>query len=719
MADVADLLEQAQDADKKQRKNAVKELGNLDVQYESVMDTLRDLAANDSDKGVRKEADKSIQALSSKPLEGASITKEVEIDDDSSEYSLQEGEYDVDSSMDKREEDRLEMQAEGKGLMVSLQEKNYVTMDYYGEVQSTDQSSGSIVVANSGSKDRITGVDLELKNINNIQSETELSDKTNIGLLKPGMDNAWKVDYKFEAAITPIKIEQSYADPETGTSPNFASGAEQSFEAQIVVTNTTDSAIYNLKGEKTVNELASLSGSNSTKGNVNANANVIEFVIDELAAGESATVTLQLTASLPEDEPSYKSGELKVTYENKDTLGSGLDFDSVDGVSTIRQRVKRTQRETEPGFYDCQIVFQNLSEFVYDLNKFEVFAGDIESSELVLSWDGTAVSEDEREIVPGESVDYKFVFESPEGSPSFGEHVEFSVQHEIVKSALTQILLPVEDLKFMALDIAKAFMVDGEEINKFEIPSYVETEIPTMLTVTGVGSYPLEGIIITDEIAAGFRGPMEDQVVLSRGSEDVPSGEYNLSVSDNELRIELEHLEESPAGGFKEGDQFIIKYVQIADKLGALEEKIATKSSAEGYIYSAADARVIATTENDDLELVVLHVRDDLDIGKVVESIDYEGSDAFRISLEADNMGSSTVSLFLEDLIPNGFRFLEETLESQPEAERMDPKSHGDGTIYGLKFNNISPDSNVRASFVVIEEDSTADPRKLQAVFRG
>ncbi|MHA2029124.1 MAG: hypothetical protein ACW99Q_07025, partial [Candidatus Kariarchaeaceae archaeon] len=281
-----------------------------------------------------------------------------------------------------------------------------------------------------------------------------------------------------------------------------------------------------------------------------------------------------------------------------------------------------------------------------------------------------------------------------------------------------QIMLPVEDLRFMALSISKSFMLDGEESSKFEIPSYVETEIPTMLTVTGVGSFPLEAVTITDEIPGGFRAPVQDQVVVLRDDTDVPPPEYNLSISENEIRIDLEHLEETPAGGFKEGDTFVVKYVQVADKLEALEENIVTRSEAEGYIYSAPDAKVRSTAE-DDLELMVIHVRDDLDIGKVVESIDHDGNDAFRISLEADNMGSSTVSLFLEDLVPNGFRFIEETLETQPLAERMDPKSHGDGTIYGLKFNDVTPDSNVRASFVVVEEDSSADPRKLQAVFRG
>ncbi|OLS28751.1 MAG: hypothetical protein HeimC2_04810 [Candidatus Heimdallarchaeota archaeon LC_2] len=717
MADVAELLELAQDGNKKTRQNAVKDLGKLDAQYESVMSLLQDLSANDSEKGVRKEADKSLKSLSGKPVEGATLSKEVEIDDSADEYSLKEGEYDVDSSMDKRLEDQAEMAAEGKGLMVVLKEQSFVSMNYQGEVLSTKQSKGLISVVNTGTNDRITGVDLILENISDIKSESALAEKTNIGLLKPGMDNAWNFDYEFEKPVTTIKVEQSYVDGE-GTSPNFAGGEETNFEAKIEITNTTDSTIYNVKAVKSLNELASLSGSDSTKGSINASSENVEFNIDELEVGESATLTLNLAASLPEDVPAYKAGKLKLFYENRDALSSGIKFGSVDGVSTIKQRVKRKQRETEPGFYDCQIVFQNLSEFVYDLNKFEVFAGDIESSELVLSWDGTSVSEDEREIVPGESVDYKFVFEFAEGVPSFGEHVEFSVQHELKQVSITEIVLPSEELKFMALGISKSFMIEGSKVNKFEIPSYVETEIPTLLTVKGIGSYPLEGISVMDEIAPGFMAPTEDQVVVSRGEEDLSSSDYNLSISDSELRIDLEHLEDTPAGGLKEGDEFVIKYVQVANKLEALEENIVTKSEAEGFIYSAPDAKVRAIAE-DDLELVVLHERDDLDIGKVVESIDHDGADGYRIRLEAENFGSSTVSVFLEDLVPNGFRFVEESLETQPEAERMDPKSHGDGTIYGLKFNDVAPDSNVSASFIVMEEDSTADPRKLQAVFRG
>ncbi len=717
MADVAELLELAQDENKKTRQNAVKDLGKLDVQYDSVMNLLQDLSANDPDKGVRKDAEKSLKSLSGKPVEDASKTKEVEIDDSADEYTLKEGEFDVDSSMGKYEEDRREMEAEGKGLMVVLKEQNFVSMDYRGEVLSTEQSKGLISVANTGSKDRITGVDLVLNNIGDVKSETELAEKTNIGLLKPGMDNAWNFEYEFQKPVSPIKVEQTYADSE-GTSPNFAGGEETNFEAKIEITNTTDSTIYNVRAVKTLNESASLGGSDSTKGTVSASADNVEFTLEELGAGESATITLNLSASLPNDVPSYKGGELKLSFENRDALPSGVQFGMVDGVSTIRQRVKRKQRETEPGFYDCQIVFQNLSEFVYDLNKFEVFAGDIESSELVLSWDGTSVSEDEREIVPGESVDYKFVFESSEGVPSFGEHVEFSVQHELKQVSITEIVLPSEDLKFMALEITKSFMIEGEKVNKFEIPSYVETEIPTLITVKGVGSYPLEGISIMDEIATGFRAPTEDQVVVSRGEVDLSSSDYSLLLSTNELRIDLEHLEETPSGGFKEGDEFVVKYVQVADKLEAIEENIITKSEAEGFIYSAPDAKVRASAE-DDLELSVIHVRDDLDIGKVVESIEHDGGDAYRIRLEAENYGSSTVSVFLEDLVPNGFRLVEESLETQPEADRMDPKSHGDGTIYGLKFNDVLPDNNVSASFVVVEEDNTADPRKLQAVFRG
>ncbi|MCH8908084.1 MAG: HEAT repeat domain-containing protein, partial [Candidatus Heimdallarchaeota archaeon] len=642
MSEISDLLNMADSDNKKDRQKAAKGLGKLDKQYESVMDKLRNLTSDD-DKKVRQEAEKSLNKLGSKPTEEGG--DEVEVDDAS---ELEVGEYDVDSSLSDRAEDRAERSAQGKGLQVWLKEKNSVVMDYYGNKQSQEMSNGSITVGNTGSTNRITGVDLFLGNIESIESETPLSEKVSVGSLSPGRDNDWKTNYSFQSEITPIKVEQVYADDVTGLSPNFVGGEETQFTNTITITNTSGETISNVKGVKQINTVAELKNSEISTGEIRSTTNEVSFNIEEIAAGDSVEIKLSLTGSLPEDVPSYKSGDLTVSYENKEKLISGLTYENVDGVSDIYQHVKKKQRETEPGFYDCEIIFENESEFVYDLNKFTVFAGSLESSQIVLDWDGTEATEDEREIVPGESVNYTFVFESVDGAPSFGEHVEFSVQTMVSQVTETTITLPEEELKFMAIAITKSFMSDGESVNRYELPSYVETEVPTVLRLTGVGSYPIEALTISDEVPAGFKAPVEDQVVVSRAGTELSADQYTVTITESEegirlVNVTLEHLEETAAGGLQENEEIEVRYVNIAENPEPSDEPIKSQAHAEGYIYLAPDAKIRASSPIEELELIIVHVQDDLDIGKRIQAIEHDGQDAFRITLQAENNGSSTV----------------------------------------------------------------------------
>ena len=723
MSDVVELLELAESSNKKDRRDAAKNMGDLPRQSPPVMDKLRDMAENDDDKKVRQEAEKSLQKLSSKPMDEVDATKEVEIDESTmragEDFPMSTGEYDVDSDLSKQEEDMREAAAAGKGLRVRLVERNFVTMNYYGDKVEQTGSKGKILVANTGSRNRIYGVDLELENTDRVRSETELDTKNRIGILRPGADNAWTAEYEFEKEVQPLKVEQLYQDPETGLSPNFAGGDEKSFTATITISNTTDETIKNIVGEKTINDLGRVSNSSASVGSTSQEGSVVKFTIDELGAGATATVEISISAALPDDVPSYKSGVLKVTYENEGTLGSGLSFKAVDGVSDIQQNVTRKQRETEPGYYDCQINFKNTSEFVYDLNRFAVFAGSYDTSDIVLDWDGTNVSEDEREIVPGEEVDFKFIYESPHETPTFGNYVVFSVQSEIQMLTKTEITLPAEELRFMALSITKSFMMDGESVGRYEVNSYVETEVPTMLVVKGVGSYPIEGLMVTDEIPDGFRPPVDDQITVSRQGADLSTGEYQSSIEGNQLKLQFEHLEETSFGGLKEDEEITIKYVQIAENPTARDEKIETTSYAEGFVYVAPDAKVKASTTNEELELVVVHLRDNLDILKATEGVDYNGGDGYSIRLNVENSGSSTVKIFLEDLIPNGFSFVDGTFESEPEAEISETRSHSEGEIRGVTFSHVGPSETAWVKYMVVQDDPEADPKKLQAVFRG
>ncbi len=127
MVEVAELMTIAKDSvDKNERKDAVKQLSRLDYQFDSLMDLLNSVEQNDADKGVRKEAKNALKKLGTQPHKDETHSDEVEINDskldDDDDLPMEVGQYDVDSSMTDKEEDRIEAMSEGKGLRVILSE---------------------------------------------------------------------------------------------------------------------------------------------------------------------------------------------------------------------------------------------------------------------------------------------------------------------------------------------------------------------------------------------------------------------------------------------------------------------------------------------------------------------------------------------------------------------------------------------------------------------
>ncbi|MHA2503791.1 MAG: hypothetical protein ACXAE3_13100, partial [Candidatus Kariarchaeaceae archaeon] len=239
--------------------------------------------------------------------------QEVEEEPEAMEQETVYKEKESSDTMEEESEDTSddEPDAEGTGIRVVIREKNFVTVGFNGEVDEeveAEASTGVIKVQNTGSQNRITGIDLVLENVDSVDSESEIATDTTIGVLAPGRDNDWKVEYSYSKENAPISVVQEYYDPENGLSPNFLGGAEKEFEAKISISNTSDQAIYNVKGTKTLNDLASLKDSSIEAGEISSSGNTVSFEIEEIEAGNSVEVLLELSASLPGDVPAYEAG---------------------------------------------------------------------------------------------------------------------------------------------------------------------------------------------------------------------------------------------------------------------------------------------------------------------------------------------------------------------------------------------------------------------------
>ena len=777
------LISLAESSNKNDRRSAAEGLGNLNYAYPQAIATLERLKG-DKDRRTKSNADKALNKLMKRdpPPTGSDGYSEEVGDSD-----LKPGEVDHESSMTDAEEDRAEEEAAGKGLGVKVIELNNVVIDPKGKFVSREQGTGSIVVKNTGSQNRIYGIDMFLDNLSGVkpmEGEEELADQIVVGELNP--KEKWEKGYTFETEEAPISAKVSYLDPATNLLPNFRNSAENpvDFITTIEITNTTDQPLKNVEVRKTVGEYGTPKGNNTTMGNGKVEDKTVIFSIEELPAGETATMTVEISGSLPEGVESYETGNLEIIYRQPDVLFSGLEYKSIDGISDLKQSLKRREREEEPGVFDCELHLENVSEFVYEMLSLKVMAGSISGEETpIIDWDGTAVSEDERELVPGEKNDFEFVYETDEGTPTFGRTLNFTVQSFVEKYTQTALTVPPENLKFLSVGIAKDYILK-------KAPSYRETVVPTVVKVKGIGTYPLEALEITDSVPEGFSDIKEEAIEVYYNGQRLTEG---FSISGNALgdgpdmpdsvnwseagepeKVETkEPLDEGEAEGYeaaeesedtaKEGDfstsqeevnlasrTFTVKFEHMEEnelfKVGEGEDALAglkendiievrypvtllrpAKDSppqkapckVEAWIYDAEDQKIVAGTEDEIVGIEIVHERIDVEISKMNQGIVVDGKNAYRITIEGVNEGSATVTFTLKDIIPKGFSIVGETVE-EPAVSSEKGSETEVGEERVWTFENIEPNATVKVVYTIAgEEGAVYNPRDALIVAQG
>ncbi len=777
------LISLAESSNKNDRRSAAEGLGNLNYAYPQAIATLERLKG-DKDRRTKSNADKALNKLMKKdpPPTGSDGYSEEVGDSD-----LKVGEMDHESSMTDAEEDKAEEEAAGKGLGVKVIELNNVVIDPKGKFVSREQGTGSIIVKNTGSQNRIYGIDMFLDNLSGVkpmEGEDELVDQIVVGELNP--KEKWEKGYTFETEKAPISAKVSYLDPATNLLPNFRNSAENpvDFITTIEITNTTDQPLKNVEVRKTVGEYGTPKGNNTTMGNGKVEDKTVIFSIEELPAGETATMTVEISGSLPEGVESYETGNLEIIYRQPDMLFSGLEYKSIDGISDLKQSLKRREREEEPGVFDCELHLENVSEFVYEMLSLKVMAGSISGEETpIIDWDGTAVSEDERELVPGEKNDFEFVYETDEGTPTFGRTLNFTVQSFVEKYTQTALTVPPENLKFLSVGIAKDYILK-------KAPSYRETVVPTVVKVKGIGTYPLEALEITDSVPEGFSDIKEEAIEVYYNGQRLTEG---FSISGNALgdgpdmpdsvnwsetgepeKVETkEPLDEGEAEGYeaseetedtsKEGDfstsqeevnlasrTFTVKFEHMEEnelfKVGEGEDALAglkendiievrypvtllrpAKDSppqkapckVEAWIYDAEDQKIVAGTEDEIVGIEIVHERIDVEISKMNQGIVVDGKNAYRITIEGVNEGSATVTFTLKDIIPKGFSIVGETVE-EPAVSSEKGSETEVGEERVWTFENIEPNATVKVVYTIAgEEGAVYNPRDALIVAQG
>ncbi|MCY3410549.1 MAG: SBBP repeat-containing protein [Candidatus Heimdallarchaeota archaeon] len=340
-----------------------------------------------------------------------------------------------------------------RGLILNISEQNTIKMSCDGEVTEVGESTGSIIVRNTGDKNRIHGIKLSLKNTENVEileDEAQFSDNTYIPVVLPGPENAWFSYYHYkDRALTPISVKQKIIDPNTGGIPLLLE--QMTVQCIITIRNNTLEPVVNVMGMKKFSPFEKLLNIHMSKGEIAPTDNTLVFAMEQLDPNEEVQVVMDLQVS-PSDN--FHTGELEVMYNLLHILASDLKVLNVKGVSDNKLKVRKRRQTGSDTKYDCRLEYRNMSEFSFYLNSLKVTNDNPNCDyELEKKFD-EGYSLEDREYTRDIDLGYAFEYESPDPTyPQFIAKLDFEVYNEINLTTQTVIMIPASSLLGDQMDI--------------------------------------------------------------------------------------------------------------------------------------------------------------------------------------------------------------------------------------------------------------------------
>ena len=698
------------DQEKDVRKAAIDSI--LVLNDPEAVSVLQKIQNDDRDRGVRnkaKDAAKKIQQ-SGKPLDESSFSDE---DDERADEDFR--------ALDESE-------AGQSGLLVKISEKlqyridkdsNLVDED--GELMTSLTASGKVEIINNGRKDKVWGIDAILEGVDEVTFDADEEQGTAVfgnsfSLKELGPQNTKFVPFNFTMEQPKLKVQENFWDAEywdLEAPPVFSRGEETQMRFAIALTNDFDWPISNVLLKKYFPDQSTVLENFETeqgkfREDSDSDGKYVLWEISEIAANTTvkANCVLKVTMDEDDDDP-YLVGDTTVKFSAKEKSLSGLGLDTVTGSSSVFQFISREEQEENPGDFDCEFELENTSEFEMDLKEIRIFEGPLDEGNVRLEWLGKDFPEEERSIDPGETFKldpWVITVEEDGVIPTFGRELDLSVKYLFDSVSMAECVLPGYALQFMAVEITKSY-------EPLVIPSYRRTEVISEQLIKSVGNTDIMYLQLKETVPSGFETPSEDQVEIIKGEESFTN--FNYEVTDGNVIITIERLDESDFGSLKEDEEFLIKYPLYAT--GKPGEEYDGKITVLANIYPEVKP---ISKDAEAGPITVLHERRKLKIGKMVSSTSTEDDNEYDITLRGTNDGTAVLlSVEITDFLPQGFELVGETIED-PQVGFEEHSSVNSGRAMKWIFENVQPEQKIEIRFK-IRAPAEHDPKEVYKMLVG
>ena len=571
---------------------------------------------------------------------------------------------------------------EGLSVIVKISEEVNVEQDHYAKVGNFS-FSGSLNIENPSTVDRVWDIDLTLRNIENVDLESEnikiqelgITDEDNVDtrefkitgeaqnllLVKEYINtlpDASKILNSSDLETDILKLKEEDDTEDTNSLESFGISMNQLNNVSFAI------AMHSLF-EKDINEVSvvktvpdgfeNISTDSPSIGDVSIDGNQITWTINELEP--ESTAILIFTADIQiEEKGAVKTGPIEVNYKALSSFTGGLEIEKFDGSTNNKHYVDMIERDEEPGVWDCNLVFENPSEFNIELFNTDVHSPDEPDSKFV------SVDEENPPMLPAGAEWYSATWQyESEDYPSFRKELEFRIFSEIQTDVNGSIA--ISDIELVLASIGGEVSIEEpdiaiptEEEGVIALPSYKDADIPTTLKYVNDGSAPLDQVKLTQKgFDDKFRPPQPDEVEVFVDGKPIDVDPENIIIDDDSVQVILPNLKDSPEGMLEPDSVVEVKYPIHAESPPE-DTEFVTDVIYNGNTYPLGQELEYLPTPEEIPVIKILHIRRKYRLGKEVVPIGELGN--YQIKLLYENLGNMPLKDFvLIDKVPDNFEY--------------------------------------------------------------
>ena len=638
---------------------------------------------------------------------------------------------------------------EGLIALVKLVEEVQVEQDHDANVKVIG-FNGNLNVENPSSVDRLWDIDITLSNIEGTNLKSEeinikelgITDDDNVDsrefqiageaknllLVKeyistmPNADDVLNINdiesdllrikeeasgakaEKFEAEIEeeaePEEEEEEDEDEETDAGTEDYS--LESFGISINTLNTVTFAIgihslfekpiTDLKITKNITpEFENIKIVDSTQGSAEIEGDQIIWTIDEIES--ETTVLLKLTADiLVETKEPVKTGIVEVSYKAESSFTGGLAIEKFNAYTNNKHYVDMMEKDESPGIWDCNLVFENPSEFFIKLFDIDVHAPEAPDTKFI------EIDEESMPTLPDGAEWHSAMWEyENEDYPAFRKEINFTVLSELQAEVSGTIAIDDVELGLASITGVVSYEVPGipvvkvsekapaeveavapeeieveekGEILEIRLPSYTETDIEATLTLTNDGSTPLNEVKLNQKAFDDYFRPPNpddpdnpDEIKLIWDGKEVELDPDAVKIDEDSIIIDLKDLKDSPTGMFEPDSTIEVKF-PIHAVSPPSETEFETDVVYNANTYPIGTELEYLPIPEEIPRLVVIHIRRKYRLVKEIVPIGEFGN--YKIVLLYENLGDMPLKDFvLIDKVPDNFKYSNFSLEPE------------------------------------------------------